>query len=856
MSTKQEKKKEFHSGEKLKLAISLKGYSIQEVADKLGVTYGTVQQRQQRGFGKKISSSVSTLFQVEDWVFGDYYPDRETFKKIILDPSLQDQYRPERGVTPLKPVIKEDGLSSAVNEDDLEEAISGYRRDIQNTKSFRFLEQYFFTLEMKENTEPRESAISANFDSNEDWADYEHPLQSSNNEIRNYRQGRHGDVLELLGQISQLFLLGESGSGKSSCLKWYCFESIKKYKPGEKVVIYIDTGLVRYRTAQDIKNIVHQVTGFSQNIVNSLFETERLVLLFDALNECDTQAQDKYVQQIKSLLTDWPAMGIVLSSRSQSRRHNFDFPVFTIQPLKDKEKQINFLESFMKNEGEAATIINKLHEQPGGETTANNPWMLFMLYKFIHKEADLPARRALMFRFHANEWYKQETKKVRIRNSTAILNKEMILNKLAHAAVHMRLHGHFKEAPLSWIIETLGEEWLFDENVIELFRQSLICTLNADEDTFSFNHETWQEYFAAEYALDRTELFEKISQDKKYEWGTVLIFAFSLGKKPSQNFIKEAWRINPLIVALMVRDIESIQGLPFADEKNDFLEWNLRILLQKDGSNLSDKFQIGLKIENDSFHEVLFIIESCFEFSLGISSTVSKRVQYITSKWIPLVSPFQANKLVEKGIAKTDDFSNRMPKWINEVTSPTDAKYLLDYGFAKKGNFSKQISDWIKNASMTDAITLADCGFAERDDFSKWIPKWVSNVSFYWIRVLAKCGIISWEDFSKRLSSFIEEATVTEANFLVNEGILSLEDFSKQIPRWIRSAQIDEAAFLVNKGFVSWDDLTERLPLWIKNAEFYEAEILVNNGLAEWKDFTERYSYWGFDTEDWGLDTT
>jgi transcriptional regulator with XRE-family HTH domain len=82
MFTERKKKKEFHSGEKLKLAISLKGYSIQEVADKLGVQYGAIQQMQHRGFKRKISS-VSGFFQVDDWVFNDDYPDRETFKKII-----------------------------------------------------------------------------------------------------------------------------------------------------------------------------------------------------------------------------------------------------------------------------------------------------------------------------------------------------------------------------------------------------------------------------------------------------------------------------------------------------------------------------------------------------------------------------------------------------------------------------------------------------------------------------------------------------------------------------------------------------------------------------------------------------
>ena len=185
------------------------------------------------------SSSVSTFFLVEDWVFGDYYPDRETFKKIILDPSLQDQYRPEAMATPLKPVIKEDGLSSAASEDDLEEAISKYHRKIKTTDSFKFLEQYFVPLEMIENPELRKDPIRANFDLDGDWENYKYLMINDNkSEIENNKQVQYGDVIELIHKEKQLILLGSPGSGKTTCLQMCCFKSIKKYQSGDKVYIY------------------------------------------------------------------------------------------------------------------------------------------------------------------------------------------------------------------------------------------------------------------------------------------------------------------------------------------------------------------------------------------------------------------------------------------------------------------------------------------------------------------------------------------------------------------------------------------------------------------------------------------
>jgi len=94
MDKSEKKLGNFHSGKRLRCARQLKRHRLIDLANVLGATVELVQKWQQRGVPKKDKSVVSHYFGVEEWVFTDETLTKETFKQIILDPKLQDKYRP------------------------------------------------------------------------------------------------------------------------------------------------------------------------------------------------------------------------------------------------------------------------------------------------------------------------------------------------------------------------------------------------------------------------------------------------------------------------------------------------------------------------------------------------------------------------------------------------------------------------------------------------------------------------------------------------------------------------------------------------------------------------------------------
>jgi hypothetical protein len=85
----------FHSGKRLKLAKEIKGWIYERIYQDLACGESTVKRWVNKGIPSIEISKVANYFDVETWVFEDPNLTVENFEKIIRDPSLQNQYRPD-----------------------------------------------------------------------------------------------------------------------------------------------------------------------------------------------------------------------------------------------------------------------------------------------------------------------------------------------------------------------------------------------------------------------------------------------------------------------------------------------------------------------------------------------------------------------------------------------------------------------------------------------------------------------------------------------------------------------------------------------------------------------------------------
>lgn len=403
-------------------------------------------------------------------------------RSIQLDDDNKVRYQNNRVVTAVEYVSLWDQF--LLSTDDMEKSIVTYHQKLKKTPIFSTLERVFTPLEAEEHPELMLDSKLFELEVVEDlidetWSnvDDEEHLESEEDEdaFEQERIPRRGGVFELMDVEPKLVLLGEPGGGKTTCLQRRCLNFVKSYRPGGMVSIYVP--LASYRTDEGLMNLISRASGLTSWYLNQLFKSGRIALLLDALNECPSQAQEHCIGEIESLLRDWPSLPLVLTVRTLAWRKQLGLPVFTVQPLTQAQQQ-HFLTAYIGDWQRANNILNQLSAQPGGEVIVNNPWMLRMIASITRDGQDLPRGRAMMYRRYLHQWYEREARKAKLKSSEFPWTKEEALNELSYIAAHMRVNGYVKEVQLSWIANTLGNERIRTDGLLECFGQGLICTVN------------------------------------------------------------------------------------------------------------------------------------------------------------------------------------------------------------------------------------------------------------------------------------------------------------------------------------------------------------------------------------------
>ena len=410
-------------------------------------------------------------------------------QSLLTDPKIEDvafreiielkKGNPNANIDHLLPLkMNKNSSDRLIDEDGLEEAISAYHQKVKKQPRFRGLEKMFTSMELIESPELAQDTA---FDLDEDWSGDKDLWK--NEKIA--KPIRKGTIFEIMDIESQIALLGEPGIGKTTCLQWRFVCSVKEYQPSDRVLIYVP--LSKYRPGISLMDLICHISNIRQEYLLFLLGEDRLILLLDGFNECPIKYQDSCLGQMISFLTRWPDISLVLTSRTRSWRKELNLPVFTVQPL-SRENQVRFIGAYLEDTKLAEDILDQLHRQQYGAIIAKNPWMLFMISEITSEGEDLPLGRALMYSRYVQRWYEREFNKARHSKTDLPWTEKQIFDDLCHIAAHMRMNGYAKEAPLSWIIDTLDDDRVDGRELFDFLGQGMICIINQKNDSFGFSH--------------------------------------------------------------------------------------------------------------------------------------------------------------------------------------------------------------------------------------------------------------------------------------------------------------------------------------------------------------------------------
>ena len=551
-------------------------------------------------------------------------------------------------------------------------------------------------------------------------------------------------------ETSRFCLVGAPGSGKTTSIRHRARSWIISDQRLNDLIIYIPLGA--WGTDGSLKGLASQMSGITIGELEPLFSTGRAFIFLDGFNECPDNYKDNAELQIRNFIQDFPKCGLVVSSRHPKDICRFGLPIWELGPF-DSRRQQRYLQARLGDIKKADDLISRLSTQPGGDVLLQSPLLLQMLSDYLldSPDTDIPSGRANLYRRCVNLWLSRElTKAVRADIPNAKNNLLNRIQQLQRLAFKSREKG-FRNVPRTLIeedAENSGMKWNEDLDLPFAF---------IEKEGIRFCHETFQEYFCAEWLVRHPNSLGELEYPKYETWGMPMAFAFELlndiGDYPDWYF-DIARKMNPWFHIAVL----SGAGRPFSRPQAQSEEPTHEELFQK---------AVTGELVADDFPYVFFLIRYTGTYGFkGWYSKDDSPLEYILqsnsrsrSQWAKfehaifgLVFGDKSEYFVPEEVGKRlvynflvikiSDFISIKHNTISPLHSNFNALLdnipfpvfctMLASGFAKKSDFPEEylsrFAFIFKNPTLDEYLLLCSAGLATEYQWDQNKARWKLSV--------------------------------------------------------------------------------------------------------------------------------
>jgi hypothetical protein len=693
----------------------------------------------------------------------------------------------------------------------------------------------------------------------------EHEESQSTHDDSFSQQPRSGGVFDLIEEQHHSVLLGEPGSGKTWCLQHIQLEWAVGYRPGNSLTIYVPLN----RFKGDLWELCAKATALSVSQLHALADEKRLKFLLDGLNECPPAFLDACNRQILGLRRAYPSLPIVLTSRPQAYKGCLKAPIYVVKAM-SHDIQLRFLIRRLGNESTAVDLLQRLREQPGGDSIASNPFLLKLVAELgSDLTLALPLFPAQLHRLFFDQWYRREEIKALKAGTSLEWNRERCREILALLAFRSRLDGQMVGFAASWATPHIEQEaeWQADKFLLWA-AQGLLLSADSENHFLQFRHETLQESLAAEYLIAHPDQWQNIEPGSS-EWRMTAAHALSLGEDVSRaDLCNLLLRIDSTEHRLRLTNCLGI-GSGSSDLPKDFYalkRW------------FDAAHRIGLAValrHTDLKSNFLSRIYSPNQASFFVSHHLLCRDDFLDKQdlWVRIANATMAASWIREGLMLPDDFASRRKEWASTLP-PRSCALMIQVGILRRSHISKRLDRWIANAppeklavltemglvgkeevkfdkdlcvklaSPWQAASLVNCGIMSRSNFESRIDEWVRTATCEQAVAWLQNGLLTPEDVLARISDWVANATPWQARLLVDLGLASLEDFSNSRQTWLKNAMLSDAIVWIDDGLIKPDELKGLGSKWKENATLETARLLIEYEFAEPQDFLPQIPIW------------
>lgn len=346
------------------------------------------------------------------------------------------------------------------------------------------------------------------------------------------------EVLELVEKEDKLIISGESGSGKTTTLKWLNFTFATEYleKKEGSIPLYIELNSYIKDPFYDYFKKQIKKKGLSEVTLKTVLEGNSIILL-DGLDLLSSTDKFFPYDEISNFISEYSNCRFVVSSRPgffESIRR--DFKISELEKLTDEKSQ-QFIDKYVTDKKIGDIIKNEIFNDEKLKSLLTNPMLLYLALKVAAERKDdaedlLTSNRSTMYEaFVSGLFFHYEKRKGR----TLCADRKQIKNALTDLYFKLqcwnRVSCEYSEA--LEIISKHTEDPKFEKTTTkcilgDCLKIGLLVRKDLEiEDTkIEYGiHQSFQEYFAAiklkELFEDGYDISEAFSHPK---WEEVVIF--------------------------------------------------------------------------------------------------------------------------------------------------------------------------------------------------------------------------------------------------------------------------------------------------------------------------------------------
>lgn len=354
-------------------------------------------------------------------------------------------------------------------------------------------------------------------------------------------QGHKKSIKDVVSERHNIFVYGDPGSGKTTCLRWITLkccqgEILQGFAPifiGARSFATINQG----ETLQDWIDRMFAQWGCSDPERKEILSSGQAIFIFDGIDEIASAHRERMENSIDRLLREYPQCRFIFSSRL-GREFPFSdaFQKAIIAPLQRVQIR-QFVEDWFAQPGKdktlASQMLKKLHSKAyrGIRELSQRPILLDLLCAVFEEHEDLPHRRFDVFRRGITLMTRKNIPIEGGGPSFITLREVDIRNMLCKVANYFFLKYQiiFPTQDIERVIQSyyataykVDRSLVPDRQILQGIEQSNGLLVRWTDNFCTFSHLTYQEYFTADYLVRNNRYQEVYKHLEQPRWHFVI----------------------------------------------------------------------------------------------------------------------------------------------------------------------------------------------------------------------------------------------------------------------------------------------------------------------------------------------